>query len=522
MWRERLDSLVDRARTSVDTVARGEGSITTRIGTAVRGLFGRLPDLRRPPYPQVPDGPPPGTVEVAGGDAGKLANDLDVIQERNLRALLNLPGGVILRRNGDRVDDPRELLGEVRPTDSVVAYRQGSLVTTGEQVNDVLKALRELFGDDAKIRTIGGATSTVRRIDFLPPAGAAASDPAEVAARLVERSNGQLEVSVDHVVYLAQRYMFGPGSDPVPASPPPVPAALQRDPGLLVTVIDTGLYDETAPPFGAPPQPAVPDWVGAARTTAALTDFDRLDIDGDLALDSVAGHGSFAADLVNQLAPTATIDVVRVGNSMGVLTEYEVAERIADWRSHLKDGHQAHLLNLSLGGHSLQRADEGRTGGMLGVRKELEALRAQLVRQQADLLVVCAAGNNGVEVPFYPAALAEHLEYVASVGAVDEKGTVAAFSNYGRWVKFWANGVDRVAFYPPGWFRYGTGAPAAHFTDSAASWSGTSFATPTLVGLLAKGWLAAGGTRSLSDVLADLVANGQPAPASAGGGTVIL
>ena len=67
-------------------------------------------------------------------------------------------------------------------------------------------------------------------------------------------------------------------------------------------------------------------------------------------------------------------------------------------------------------------------------------------------------------------------------------------------MRIWANGVDRVAFYPPGWFRYTSGAPAAHFTDSAASWSGTSFATPTLAGLLAKGWLAADGTRALSDV----------------------
>ena len=189
------------------------------------------------------------------------------------------------------------------------------------------------------------------------------------------------------------------------------------------------------------------------------------------------------------------IDVVRVGNSMGVLSEYEVAERIADWRSHLKEGPKAHVLNLSLGGHTLKVAGDGRTGGMFSVRRELEALQAQLARTEVDLLVVCAAGNNGVEVPFYPAALAEHMKFVVSVGAVDANGDVAPFSNFGGWVRIWANGVDRVAFYPPGWFRYTSGAPAAHFTDSAASWSGTSFATPTLAGLLAKGWLAADGTR---------------------------
>ena len=48
-----------------------------------------------------------------------------------------------------------------------------------------------------------------------------------------------------------------------------------------------------------------------------------------------------------------------------------------------------------------------------------------------DLLVVCAAGNNGVKVPFYPAALAEHMKFVVSVGAVDANGDVAPFSNFG-------------------------------------------------------------------------------------------
>ena len=326
MWRERFGGLVDRARGSVDEVVHGDGSITTAARRRGPGPVREAPRPAPPSVPQVPDGPPPGTVEVTGDDVDKLAKDPDAIQERNLRALWNLPGGVILRLNGEVVDDPRRVLGEVQPTDSRVAYRRGSLVTTGEDVNEVLKALRELLGE--------GEDPADRRRDvdrpphrLPPPSGAAAVDPAQVAERLVESSEGRLEVAVDHVVYVAQRYMFGPGSDPVPGVAASCRARAEPDPRLLVTVIDTGLYDETSPPFGAPPSPPCPTGSTTPGPSPPPTDFDKLDIDGDLALDVVAGHGSVRGHLVNQVAPAA------ITTSSG-RQQHGRAERVRGRRAH--------------------------------------------------------------------------------------------------------------------------------------------------------------------------------------------
>ncbi|MFA9375867.1 MAG: S8 family serine peptidase [Lachnotalea sp.] len=57
----------------------------------------------------------------------------------------------------------------------------------------------------------------------------------------------------------------------------------------------------------------------------------------------------------------------------------------------------------------------------------------------SGILFVCAAGNQGTDTkvsPFYPACY--NLKNVISVGAIDNQGNIAEFSNYG-------NGVDALA-----------------------------------------------------------------------------
>lgn len=85
---------------------------------------------------------------------------------------------------------------------------------------------------------------------------------------------------------------------------------------------------------------------------------------------------------------------------------------------------------------------------------------------QRGVVVVAAAGNNGSEAPFYPAAVPEAL----AVGATDAKDGSPAFSNYGRF-------VDLVA---PGEAIQST-APNAHWTLL----SGTSMAAPHVSGVAA-------------------------------------
>jgi subtilisin family serine protease len=114
----------------------------------------------------------------------------------------------------------------------------------------------------------------------------------------------------------------------------------------------------------------------------------------------------------------------------------------------------AQVVNLSLGG----------AGGS-------EALEdAMLYAQSKGALVVAAAGNWGVSMPFYPA----YYDGVIGVSATDQNDQLASFSNYGSYVDVAAPGVDILSTkrYP---VDYGL-------------MDGTSMATPMVSGLAALIW----------------------------------
>lgn len=94
----------------------------------------------------------------------------------------------------------------------------------------------------------------------------------------------------------------------------------------------------------------------------------------------------------------------------------------------------------------------------------------------ADILFIAAAGNSGVDIdaaPSYPASY--NLPNVISVGAIDQNGRRADFSNYGvNSVHIAAPGVDIVSTVP-------TATGAAGY----AYMSGTSMATPHVTGAAA-------------------------------------
>jgi subtilisin family serine protease len=74
------------------------------------------------------------------------------------------------------------------------------------------------------------------------------------------------------------------------------------------------------------------------------------------------------------------------------------------------------------------------------------------------------------------------------VGSLDHNGKVSSFSNYGPWVDIYALGRNLVNVYPYG--RYVCAeAPnkgdKRRFDTGLARWSGTSFATPLVAGLIA-------------------------------------
>jgi subtilisin family serine protease len=101
--------------------------------------------------------------------------------------------------------------------------------------------------------------------------------------------------------------------------------------------------------------------------------------------------------------------------------------------------------------------------------------------------VVAAAGNDSSSSPFWPAA----FEWVTGVGSVDANGHLSDFSNYGDWVNVYARGRDLVNAFPSGTYtcyepqNIHNGVPDVRHFSSLAQWSGTSFSTPVVTGLIA-------------------------------------
>ncbi|HET6954526.1 MAG TPA: S8 family serine peptidase [Acidimicrobiales bacterium] len=233
-----------------------------------------------------------------------------------------------------------------------------------------------------------------------------------------------------------------------------------------VVVLDTGLATDPA----LAPQALVDLGQLVLAQDGVLPVADVPDVNpADLLLDPAAGHGTFIAGLVEQVAPGATVELWRVLHPQGDGTEVDIAILIDGLPDRRGDG--GAVLNLSFGGYVMDQAEVLAT-----------AIR---LAQAKGYVVVASAGNDGVCRPTYPAALPD----VVSVGAIGPGGP-APFSNYGPWVRACAPGVDLVSTF----FRDFDGQETStgphdpdpdHF-QSWARWSGTSFAAPIVAGALAQ------------------------------------
>jgi subtilisin family serine protease len=158
-----------------------------------------------------------------------------------------------------------------------------------------------------------------------------------------------------------------------------------------------------------------------------------------------AGHGTFIAGIVAQMAPEAMIMPVKVLDSEGVGTLFNVVEGL-----HYAVNHGARVINMSFGSP-----------------KDLPAL-ADAVQEAKDagIVLVASAGNTGCAEYHYPAAYAG----VMAVSAVDEGNVKPAFANFG----------DHIFVVAPG-----TNIRSTYWTGGYATWSGTSFSAPFVTGQVA-------------------------------------
>jgi thermitase len=206
--------------------------------------------------------------------------------------------------------------------------------------------------------------------------------------------------------------------------------------GVTVAIVDTGmdldhpaLADRLAGGYDFVEGDTYPDDVA-----------DGLDNDDDGYVDEGAGHGTHVAGIVALVAPGARLMPVRVLDTEGKGSYFDIVAGIV-----YAVEHGAQVINLSLSG----------------------PVPADFLQDAIDyawnkgVVVVAAAGAYDV---LYPA----RYEHVISVGATDSQDKVAEFSDFR---------AGRVSVFAPGVSVYST-----YYDGRYAWWTGTSMAAPFVSG----------------------------------------
>ena len=264
------------------------------------------------------------------------------------------------------------------------------------------------------------------------------------------------------------------GTDAVPPTSSAVPAAEGHTthavwaplhesarPGARVFVLDTGLADRN---FLSPALGALLDAPHPIRPLRPSDATDRPQGERHY-LAPAAGHGTFIAGLISQVAPGCRVSVGRVLDNFGVGDEWAIARRIHALTKGLAVRHDEarhSILSLSFGAPVLQHPH----------------LLAHVVSgiQALGVVVLASAGNDAMSRPVFPAA----LPGVVGVGAFGPTGP-ASFTNFGPWVDACAPGVDLVGIF----FSWSDRPEHLQFRGWAI-WSGTSFACPIVAGAIAR------------------------------------
>jgi subtilisin family serine protease len=279
------------------------------------------------------------------------------------------------------------------------------------------------------------------------------------ALELVDRALGPAVATPNHMLS-ACPVLACPATEPEP-----VHADMLPDPGICaaggsgvcIYVPDTGLLE------GAPE--AHPWLAGVTGQEDALPPPDPY---GVVNIPEYTGHGTFIAGVARCMAPASTVFVSSDFTTAGALSEFELVQRLNEAL-----GLGVDIISLSAGGCT---------------RRNLPLLSFESFwkryRSYSGVQLVAAAGNNSSRRPFWPAAFPQ----VVSVGALDaNRRGRAYFSDYGPWVDVYAPGQDLVNAYAVGTYGYREppriGQEAVF--DGMARWSGTSFATPLVSGLIA-------------------------------------
>jgi serine protease len=249
-----------------------------------------------------------------------------------------------------------------------------------------------------------------------------------------------------------------------------------RGRGVIVAVLDTGCAYETVGPYVAAPD--LP-----RDRIVPLPDY----VNRDGAPNDDNGHGTFMSTLIGAEAnDLATIGIAPECILMPAKVLDSTGEGRADW----------------VAGGMYEAVARGARIILLSANSRIHSKTVQDAVDFAvsnNVLVVCSAGNDGVNLDVHPEAAAVYAHSVV-VGATNSHGWRSSYSNYGSAITLVSQGGDGTELiwsqtfdptYPNG-YGFGIG------DNSISGATGTSIAAAGVAGVLAL-VLEVGGT--LDDVI---------------------
>jgi subtilisin family serine protease len=228
--------------------------------------------------------------------------------------------------------------------------------------------------------------------------------------------------------------------------------------GALIYLADTGLLE------------------GASKACSWLGGVQAADIDplppklpgGVQPIPAYTGHGTFVAGVMRCMAPAAEIVVSNAFSIAGSHLESDLVTRLED---ELRRG--VDIFHLSIASNSRHDLP------LIAFEQWLKRLH-----QTKGSVCIAPAGNHGHRRPNWPAA----FPGVIAVGALgsDWRGR-ANFTNFGGWVDVYAPGRDIVNAFATGTYTCHVAPYSNQVREfyGMAKWSGTSFSTPIVTGLIA-------------------------------------
>ena len=275
--------------------------------------------------------------------------------------------------------------------------------------------------------------------------------------RINEEFGGRI-ATLDHVVTTAQGHPTNcPATEPQevydPKPYPPVCPGRGGD-GVRIYVADTGIVKATVNGTNCP-------WL------AGVDGDDDPSIAGSTILHE-GGHGTFVAGVIRCMAPGAEIMVADVFAIAGSALESDFVPRLNEGFAY-----GAEIFQVTVASPTMDNLP------LMAFEAWMEDLH-----QHKGVVCVVPAGNDDSREPYWPAAFPGMI----SVGALStDWRSRAYFSNHGGWVDVYAPGQNLVNAFATGSYTCEVTPFAGEvrtFTDMA-QWSGTSFSTPIVTGLIA-------------------------------------